>query len=184
MTTIDQQVRKLANATGSLNDARRSLEEDFKRSTDSYLTGGTAGWIELDAALRVPLIDAAKREVLLKDLLDQRETIDDIGSPGGEGTEPGGGPPIDRGFWVRAAGLARLDLRLRRLNHGPRAGRLPRRMRRSRASGRRSGKPRTTRASRRRPSLASIRSTRSSGSFAARRESAWPNRPRTIRTSG
>ena len=125
VNAIDDQLRKLAGATGKMNDARRALEEDFKRATDSYVTGGAPGWIELDAALRVPLIDSAKRELLLKSLLALRETVDDIGSPAGGDGEPEAGSPIDRGFWVRAAGLARFDLGLRRLDHRPAAGEVP-----------------------------------------------------------
>lgn len=115
VTAVEEQARKLSDAAARARDAVRALEDDFRRTTDSYVTGGAPGWVELDAALRVPLIEPARREALLKALLALGEAVDDIGSTDGEdrGTDASGSP--DRGFWVRAAGMARLDLGLRRL---------------------------------------------------------------------
>lgn len=124
-TAIEDQTRRLSESASRLRETLQALDDDFKRSTDSYVAGETPGWVELDAALRLPLLESAKRDVLLKNLLAMQETIEDLAGPNDGDKETADADAPDRGFWVRAAGLARIDLTLRRTGQVAPAGEPP-----------------------------------------------------------
>ncbi len=114
-TAIEDQTRKLSESAARLQEALRALDDDFKKSTDSFLAGDSPDWVELDAALRLPLLESTKRELLLKNLLAMRDAIEDLAGPNNGEKPSADALAPDRGFWVRAAGLARIDLSLRRI---------------------------------------------------------------------
>jgi hypothetical protein len=76
-------------------------------------------WTALDTALRTPMVPWEKREKLLEKLrtIDERAIElrpDSTTNPAGQADEA-----PDPGFWVRAAGLAQLDLTLSRIAREP-----------------------------------------------------------------
>jgi serine/threonine protein kinase len=109
-----ERLRGLVNATARVREAIGELRRDFEQSTDRYIDR-PPGWVELDAALRVPLLSSDKRRSLLEKLLRLGDSIAEDDKKAGQ---PEADSPPDRGFWIRAAGLARLDLELRRLSQG------------------------------------------------------------------
>jgi hypothetical protein len=109
-----ERLRGLVNATARVREAIGELRRDFEQSTDRYIDRPPA-WVELDAALRVPLLSSDKRRSLLEKLLRLGDSVAEDDKKAGQ---PEADSPPDRGFWVRAAGLARLDLELRRLSQG------------------------------------------------------------------
>jgi hypothetical protein len=110
-----ERLRGLTTATIKVREAMGELKRDFDQSTDRYATDPLPGWIEADAALRVPFMPFDKRRSILKKLLSLGDSIAEEDRKAGQAEADS---PPDRGFWIRAAGLARLDLELRRLGQG------------------------------------------------------------------
>ena len=112
---LDRALPKLEDATNKMNEALQGLIREFEQFTNQCKAPGTPRWVELDAALRVPLIPFKDRVILLEKILklDEEVAYNDTGQDKTQGADAD--VPPDRGFWTRAAGLAQLDLTLRQL---------------------------------------------------------------------
>lgn len=108
----------LSTVNDNVRHAWEELEKRFSQRVGSLATDAQGNWGVLDAALRSPTLPADKRGAILRRILSSSETIASLQpDPRGDTNEsPRAAPSPDRGFWVRAGGLAALDLELCRLS--------------------------------------------------------------------
>jgi hypothetical protein len=113
-----QRLTDLSTVNDNVRHAWEGLEKRFSQRVGSLATDVQGNWGVLDAALRSPALPADKRGAILRRILSSSETIASLQpDPWGATNEsPQAAPSPDRGFWVRAGGLAALDLELRRLS--------------------------------------------------------------------
>jgi len=103
---------ELKNLTQPAREALQALENDFEERTRPEIAND---WVARDLALRSPLLRFDRRTVILKRVLDANEDVH-VGPPEESATEAATEYPRDPGFWVRAAGLAELDLALHQVS--------------------------------------------------------------------
>lgn len=118
---LSRPVGALEEATQRLGESMQKIEQQFTLSCERLGADQRPDWVELDAALRVPLIPAARRKALVQRLLVLDESVDTPALRARDVEASREEARLDRGFWVRAAGFARLDLDLRRLGLPPSA---------------------------------------------------------------
>ncbi len=112
------QLRDLETQTGKTDDAVGLLKAQLLKQV-SDLQSGNARWTALDAALRVPLIEPASRLLLLKKIRRISGSAQGLGPVEAQPASPQDEYPSDPGFWLRAAGLARLDVALHQIGLEP-----------------------------------------------------------------
>jgi len=106
---------ELKNLAEPAREALQALESDFEERTRPEIAND---WVARDQALRSPLLRLDRRTVLLRKVLDTNEDVH-VGPPEESTTEAATEYPHDPGFWVRAAGLAELDLALHQVSRDP-----------------------------------------------------------------
>lgn len=119
---LSRHVGAFEEATQRLGESMQKIEQQFTLACERLGADQRAEWVELDAALRVPRIPAARRKALVQRLLVLDESVDNPTLRASDVEAAPEGARFDPGFWVRAAGFARLDLDLRRLGQPPSAG--------------------------------------------------------------
>ncbi len=116
---VQESFRQLGAATQEAHARLQALEDQFRHRIGDLRSAGVPQRTALDAVLRVPLISADLRANLLRKIHDPDETMMQLapGEAGPQASQPES--PPDRGFWLRATGLAHLDLFLRRVGRDP-----------------------------------------------------------------
>jgi hypothetical protein len=117
-TPVSDQLQKLTGELKSLTQAARealeALDGTFAERTRPEAAND---WVARELALRTPLLRYDRRAILLKAVLEANEEVH-VGPSDESTTELATHYPHDTGFWVRAAGLARLDLDLDEVSRG------------------------------------------------------------------
>jgi hypothetical protein len=103
--------RELRKRTDAASNAHQALLTTFRDGTQSE---ATVDWISRDLALRTPLLDAGRRETLLRRVMET-DTEVNVRPLSQAGPDDSADSPADTGFWARAIGLAELDQTLNRI---------------------------------------------------------------------
>ena len=110
---------------GELGNAREQTRRNLTALSDR-LRDSVAGrsadiqqWTSIDAALRSPLLEAEQRGKLLRSLRELPEPAVKLAPPDNDDGSVQVSEARDPGFWIRAAGLAQLDMELRRIANEP-----------------------------------------------------------------
>jgi hypothetical protein len=104
----------LREAIVALDRSLGYLRDEFEREANP--TRAASSWLDFDNLLRVPLIDPVWRKELLRAEFKRSENL--LAPAPSQLSSEEKSVPVDRGFFSRAAGLAELDLRLRRMGMG------------------------------------------------------------------
>ena len=103
--------RDLKSRTENSASALRDLQNDFREGTRADLAND---WVTGDLALRSSQLPSDRRADLLKKVLESGAEVR-LPAPDDGSSQFSDENPPDRGFWIRAVGLAELDLLLGRL---------------------------------------------------------------------
>jgi len=99
----------LEQATQDAQASFEALEREFLAASSPERA---RDWLALDPVLRTPLVPSEERKILIERILNLEEAIPGLSPEDSKPADLGVGNQPDRGFWLRAAGLAQLALDL------------------------------------------------------------------------